>query len=893
MQTTPNKTLFFFTLFLLFALSSQAQTIVRGKIFAQEEKAAIPYASLYVREVQSGTVADGNGQFILRLQPGTYHLEIRSMGYQTLHTTLEVGTQELTPTYTLSTVVYQLNEVTVVAKKRNEDPAYPIMRELMARTPVYARMVRKSQFETYSKGTGSMQKLPKMLQETSTDGGIKLKEYIGKTFVSESHIRVLFESPNRYKKHVLALRSSIPQELKADSTDFMDIVTSNVYGRKIGLNAEGTVDSPIREDAFSMYNYRLLGTTTEGDKKIHHIGFTDKSGEMVKGDLHVIADTWSLQRLQLEVNIRGVVRQGIKIELNEVAPEFYLPTTYAINTHFDIMGMKGYLNYYTSLRYVEVQGDQGVLALNKMPDGQRFRTRKEVKKRTQQLAQQLDTLGYNVPDKYFDPRSNIHVNAQMDSLVLKRDSSYWDNIVPTPLNEEELRSYAQRDSITQELEKKKNIFARTKKAAKNSKWGSVIEVLMGTNYAINKKTSIGFEGLLFGLVNDLTYAEGLWMGQRIDFSHAFTPGIRWTISPSAYYTTRRKQVYWDVTTQLLYAPKLRGELMIQGGQQGRDISDETKLQEFAIRAGVVSLAPGVRSCLQYERSYLKVANKIDLLPGVQLGLNAQLRRSAPIETNRDWMLWKVNTPFRVPTSADSLHAERSTQFATHNTFEVGGSLIWDPSPYYRLDNNGRKYHLSPAIKTPIFALTYRQAIPLDKRFDSDYLFLGLSMYQSLYLNYSWIVDYRIEAGHFFRDHRVYPEERVYLKGENSSIFISKRSPFAFYTPRAYTPLNGTFVRANTIWKTPPMLTALSSKLRYIFKESLHFSAAWERVNPNAPYFEAGYSISFGNMFHIGGYYGGYNFYHQRAFALRISVPIFNDIRVNKGSQREYSLSISF
>ncbi|WP_235315021.1 carboxypeptidase-like regulatory domain-containing protein [Porphyromonas gulae] len=84
--------------------SATAQTVIKGLVLASDNEAPIPYASIYVPETKSGVVADEGGRFILRLQPGRYRLEIRSMGYTSLDTELLVGEKSEDKTFRLSSL---------------------------------------------------------------------------------------------------------------------------------------------------------------------------------------------------------------------------------------------------------------------------------------------------------------------------------------------------------------------------------------------------------------------------------------------------------------------------------------------------------------------------------------------------------------------------------------------------------------------------------------------------------------------------------------------------------------------------------------------------------------------------------------------------------------------
>lgn len=106
-------------------LSAFAQTF-RGRIM---DKAGnpIPYASLYLKELQSGFTTDDNGSFQTALKPGLYTCEVSSLGYTGQTISLQMPVGNLEKNIILSEQVYALREVSVV--KGSEDPAYAVMRK--------------------------------------------------------------------------------------------------------------------------------------------------------------------------------------------------------------------------------------------------------------------------------------------------------------------------------------------------------------------------------------------------------------------------------------------------------------------------------------------------------------------------------------------------------------------------------------------------------------------------------------------------------------------------------------------------------------------------------------------------------------------------------------------
>src|SRR5207249_3766692 len=75
----------------------------------------------------------------------------------------------------------------------------------------------------------------------------------------------------------------------------------------------------------------------------------------------------------------------------------------------------------------------------------------------------------------------------VDSLAYKKDSTYWADIRPAPLDKEEIRGYKKTDSIS-EVQRKRDE-GDTLKSKKKHKGFSPLDVLTGNTYTLNKTSS--------------------------------------------------------------------------------------------------------------------------------------------------------------------------------------------------------------------------------------------------------------------------------------------------------------------------------------------------------------------------------------------------------------------
>ncbi|WP_178988029.1 TonB-dependent receptor [Winogradskyella schleiferi] len=89
-----------------------AQNTIDGKVLEQSTQTAIPYATIYLPEQETGTITDVNGEFSLQLSKGTYKIVVSFIGFQTQSLTVSVPTEDHL-TIELSKSAMEMEEVIV------------------------------------------------------------------------------------------------------------------------------------------------------------------------------------------------------------------------------------------------------------------------------------------------------------------------------------------------------------------------------------------------------------------------------------------------------------------------------------------------------------------------------------------------------------------------------------------------------------------------------------------------------------------------------------------------------------------------------------------------------------------------------------------------------------
>jgi len=105
-----------FLLSVLFALPAAAQTPVKGRVTG-EDSAPLPGAHISVKSTTAGTLADADGNYELRLEPGSYTLEVASIGHKSASKTIKAGHVPLRVNFVLSSEAIELEELLVLGSR--------------------------------------------------------------------------------------------------------------------------------------------------------------------------------------------------------------------------------------------------------------------------------------------------------------------------------------------------------------------------------------------------------------------------------------------------------------------------------------------------------------------------------------------------------------------------------------------------------------------------------------------------------------------------------------------------------------------------------------------------------------------------------------------------------
>ncbi|MCE7994520.1 MAG: carboxypeptidase-like regulatory domain-containing protein [Roseivirga sp.] len=472
---------------------------IRGTIKTDEGE-TLPFASIYVKRVGTGTSSNLDGFYELRLPAGTYEVVFQYMGYATKVSTVTIGSNFETINVSMSPQVINLTTVTVTGK--SEDPSYTIMRKAIAKAKYHLVQYDNYSAEVYMKGTGEVTKVPWILRRQFEKEGIDTSQ----VYTSESVSEIYFERPNTFKEKVISVRASGQDNDNANPNAY---INSSFYQPEV----VGAV-SPLSPRAFSYYKFEYQGSFMERGFEINKIKVTPRSkgDDVFEGEIYIREDFWNIHSLDVRTSL-----MGFKVRVQQIfAPiqdEIWMPVTQQFEFSGSIFGLAGKFSYLASVSNYKVtkneELDASVILVDEKIEAapeeiESIKSKnveegvKEVFKEDKQVSRkQFRKLmrEYEKQEKEEQEERNLvsDYSYRVDSLAAKKDSIYWATRRPVPLTDKEIRGY-QRDDSTYVAEKEQAEADSSR--LKNGERFKMTDLIGGGYYKLGERLRFHYPGFI-------------------------------------------------------------------------------------------------------------------------------------------------------------------------------------------------------------------------------------------------------------------------------------------------------------------------------------------------------------------------------------------------------------
>ena len=715
-QFSSSKLLHTFRLLICILLLCAAGDCYAGLLYGKITDASgesLPFAHVFLQDGSAGSASGIEGDYSLELPDGQHRVFFGYVGYRTLDTLIEVQGETRLDVQLQSESV-ALGSVVITASE--EDPAMAMMRKVIARRDSFHNLIPQYQVDAYIKGLQRVDAAPdKIFGFELASLGVLDSNNAGIVYLSESESTLSVQRANKVRETMHASRvSGDDQAFSWNSAAAMDI---EIHQNK--LNFEGLSQrpliSPLADNAFFFYRFRLLGSYSEEGYTIHKIEVVPRraADPVFRGNLYVVDGLWRLQTSDLlltqEANIDFIDSLIFRISY---APLSSIPHEMLVDS--------------TDLEDADIW----------MPRSREFRFQFKalgIKGRGYFMAfyQNYDSRP-EFPKRYFGLEElNILDSANT------RDSSFWASRRPVALSPDEIRDYREKDSIA-ELRKDRAYLDSLDAIANKPSLGNLITGYRHRNTYQKNSWGIGsplnlitfntVEGWSLGLAG--SYRKELECARHVEFS----PRLRY--GTANQFWAADGSVEAGLSAEKFILLRLAGGRQVRQFQKGAVWPTANTLYTLLLEQNDLKL---------FARDYLSLEYRQEVLNGVTIriggtwaGRQSLFNSSTRVWLDREDHVYSSNNPL-APESAEPVFPEhRALTSRLRIGFRPGQKYMTEPDRKFIMES-----------RWPDFILLYRagwQALGSGL----DFHHLSFTIKDDLSLGLFGSTEIRLTAGSFLK-----------------------------------------------------------------------------------------------------------------------------------------------
>ncbi|MEM7571812.1 MAG: DUF5686 and carboxypeptidase regulatory-like domain-containing protein [Bacteroidota bacterium] len=752
----------------LFTATLAAQGI-SGSITSAATGETLPFASIYVEEIGSGTVTNAEGNYRLRLRPGTYTLSFQFLGYATKQQQVEVGNSWQTLNIQLNSESLELVEIEVTDD--GEDVSYPVIRRAIAKADYHRQQVDHYEAQVYIKGTGKINKFPQLILSMMDE---EEREEIdtSRVYTGESVSRISYDRPNTFHQEVISVYQT--GSAQADATPF---IFGSFYQKEIA----GAI-SPLSPRAFGYYRFEHQGMFYDRGHFINKIQVSSRSrgDDVFNGYIYIVEDDWSIHSLDLVVYKFGI-RFEIKQTYAPLRESLWMPISGTIDVFGKVFGVDFEYHYLTTLSDYSVQLNEELPAYVEVIDersqrDEARRVRSENRNRDyeqilaeggeltrRELRQLVREYEREERRELEEPEVVGEFSIDSDSAIGVADTAFWAEVRPVPLTDKEQEAYiidaienpislpdslaSDADTLTLEFGAEGSSLA-IQNARRRQNWRFAIAPSPIFNpvegYVLGAKLQFKRNGRRPGLNREARPAIGVGIVPRYGFARE-----KMTLAAGAVIVWPSR---YNKTT-----------LRLAGGRNLRQFDPDEAIDPWL---NVLTSLLGQRNYLRlYERRFTSIRVEREIEQDWTFNFDASYEDRSPVSNNSNAAWFKNDEGVYLSNQPVNGEINPSTAVGNSNAVTVSGGFLWRPSQRYRVRGNNR----SPINdSSPEIGFQFRAGLPIAEA-PSDYLRLSASFRDQIKFGARGRLDLLVRGSYYlnntfvdFADFRHFPTTNISL-----------------------------------------------------------------------------------------------------------------------------------
>ena len=717
----------FLILWLLTLLCSLGWGQVRGRV-TDSHGNALGAVTVSIQDTYIATSTNKEGFYeIKELPSSSVIVVVQRLGFETKKISLSGVQQPYKLDVTLQEEAYAIEEVVI---RSAMNPADNLIKKAIANRNKNAEARDKFEADFYFKGSLTAINLPKKILGAKLEDDNQLLDSTGSgmLYLSETVSHLVVDKPNKMKETIVA--SKISGENQGFSFNRAEGTAFDLYDNYISLGMAKII-SPIADQAFSYYKYKLLASWKEEDQLIYKIQVEAKrkSEPVVEGIVYIVEDSWEVYGLDF-------VLLGTSIN-QPVLDTLYLRQQYTYNNSdrlwskqlqtldftAGIMGLrfKGHFTHsFTNYKYVD-QFDKG-------------------------------TFG--------------RISSEFNADANQKDAGYWEQMRKVPLIADEVRDYHRRDSLRLITSSPAYIDSIDRLRSRFR----LQDVLLGYRYqntpnklTIRYSSPLSLSRTLFNTVQGWNFKAGLSATKGdSDIGRYYQAAVLFN------YGLADKKLYTAGNVQLRFNTISYARLGLTGGSVLKQFNLDNPIPpEFNT---VYSLFWGDNYMKLYRDDFLKATYKQYVHPNLEMVGSLGYFKRSNVFNETDYTFFSSNRPY-TPNNPMDIDNTGVPAFVNHDLWkaDLKATIYFNT----QIDKKPNRIDYNHGMRYPVLQLGYSNAFAASyKGYSFQEITLGLR--QDVTFGNKGILGYRLSTGTFLNADGIAFTDFKHFNGNRTHIGTSGR-----------------------------------------------------------------------------------------------------------------------
>jgi len=689
----------------------------------------LPYASVYVKGTTTGVSANGDGNYELTIAAGTYEIICQYVGYKQSSFALTIKeNEEVRHNFTLRDLGLEMKEVVIHADA--EDPAYDIIRQAIKRRKFHLEQVKSFQTSIYLKAVARSRKMPDKIFGQKVRDEETVVDSAGKGVLYLAEEDAAYYTENSQERTVIHSVHESGSSNGLGFSRFPPVITFYENDISIFGKASRGFISPVSDNALNYYKYKLLGQFEENGNAIYKIQLTRKRDyePCFNGIIYIVDSEWAIHSLNVELDKRA----GIDVWDTLKIDQLYLPL------NKDTWVIKNQVLYVTiNLMGLDITGT-GVTVYNNQK------------------------VNEPIPDSIFRGK----VTSSYDKQANKKDTSYWTQLRPIPLQSDEIKDFVVKDSLYKKLESPEHTDSVRHKQNKIRP----LSLLTGGASFNTKgyKDNISIGSLSIGGVNYNT-VEGLYLEPKVRWRRKLDSAAVHTLSGTLFARYGFSNTHFNAIAKLSYSCRDTTWLGrywtvgVQGGKYVFQYDPDNPVN--VLLNSIYTLFWHENDLKIYERWDATVFASRNYGNGWKWNARLSYQQRIPLNNTTNYSFDGLGSRF-IPNEPVALTAYpwvKSDAVLCHLSLSYKPGYTYTQYPDYKIGNDSR---------LPLFTLSYDKGIPGILNSVVNYDKWRFSIRQDVALKLLGSFSYNIAVGGFLNSNYVSLPDLMHLYGNRGIGFAS-------------------------------------------------------------------------------------------------------------------------